>query len=144
MKSHMSRVTLVGVYEYPSLTVSAVLFATALLPRYFWRMYFFNMVFLYVFHKFTTTFSPWLFSGDHNIFNGEIALHVMRLIGSSEPILLNGRDSQFYSLDIAICIVSVKTFSQMPPFRVNFLNKYIYKTKLACKLLLFFKIFCII
>lgn len=63
---------------------------------------------------------------------------------SSEQILLRGGDSPFYSFYIETCKCLAKTFSQMPPFRVNFLNKYIYKTKLACKLLLFFKIFCII
>ena len=96
IKNNISRTIVVGMYLYTLFSFLAVSFANTLLLRYFWRICCFQYD-LYFFHQIATIFSNWLFSGAHSIFNWELILQVVRLMVSSEQILLNGGDSQCYS-----------------------------------------------
>lgn len=96
IKNNISQIIVVGMYLYTLFSFLVVPLANTLLLRYFWRICCFQYD-LYFFHQTATIFSNWLFSGAHSIFNWELILQVVRLMVSSERILLNGGDSQFYS-----------------------------------------------
>lgn len=105
IKNSLSRIIVVGIYSYTLSSFLALSFVNTLLLRYFWRMYFFSMILLYMYfkNKFATFLISWLLSIVHSIFNWEIIPPVVRVIVSSEQILLNGGNSQFYSFYSEMC-----------------------------------------